>query len=157
MQQSSDVFVVSSGVIAAGLASLGLKNVHTVATDEIRFGDNDRHAALVAHVCGADALILLSDVDGFYGADPHSANAYFIPEVGIGENLRGIKASDGVELMGQRELKLVEVLFRIMLRRWSFFTASLRRSSPLLCNILLFTQMDYPSLSANIMILQVFD
>jgi glutamate 5-kinase len=42
----------------------------TVATDEIRFGDNDRLAALVAHVTRANALILLSDVDGLYDGDP---------------------------------------------------------------------------------------
>ena len=42
----------------------------TVATDEIRFGDNDRLAALVAHVVRAGALILLSDVDGLYDVDP---------------------------------------------------------------------------------------
>ena len=42
----------------------------TVATDEIRFGDNDRLAALVAHVSRAGALILLSDVDGLYDGDP---------------------------------------------------------------------------------------
>ncbi|HEY6278282.1 MAG TPA: glutamate 5-kinase, partial [Streptosporangiaceae bacterium] len=41
----------------------------TVATDEIRFGDNDRLAALVAHVTRASALILLSDVDGLYDGD----------------------------------------------------------------------------------------
>ena len=38
----------------------------TVATNEIRFGDNDRLSALVAHLVGADALILLSDIDGLY-------------------------------------------------------------------------------------------
>ncbi len=42
----------------------------TVATEEIRFGDNDRLAALVAHVAQADALVLLSDVDGVYDGDP---------------------------------------------------------------------------------------
>ena len=42
----------------------------TVATDEIRYGDNDRLAARVAQLVMADALILLSDVDGFYTADP---------------------------------------------------------------------------------------
>jgi glutamate 5-kinase len=42
----------------------------TVATDEIRFGDNDRLAAQVAVTAGADQLILLSDVDGFYSANP---------------------------------------------------------------------------------------
>ena len=44
----------------------------TVATEEIRFGDNDRLAALVAHVALADALVLLSDVDGVYDGDPRT-------------------------------------------------------------------------------------
>ncbi|SHH76035.1 glutamate 5-kinase [Marivita hallyeonensis] len=43
----------------------------TVATDEIRYGDNDRLAAQVAATVGADQLVLLSDVDGFYDANPH--------------------------------------------------------------------------------------
>lgn len=44
----------------------------TIATDEIRYGDNDRLAAQVAVTVGADKLILLSDVDGFYTANPQS-------------------------------------------------------------------------------------
>lgn len=44
----------------------------TVATEEIRYGDNDRLAARVAQLVMADALILLSDVDGFYTADPET-------------------------------------------------------------------------------------
>jgi glutamate 5-kinase len=44
----------------------------TVATDEIRYGDNDRLAARVAQMIGADLLILLSDVDGLYTADPRT-------------------------------------------------------------------------------------
>ena len=47
----------------------------TVAADEIRFGDNDRLAALVAHLAQADALVLLSDVEGLYTADPRRAGA----------------------------------------------------------------------------------
>ena len=43
----------------------------TVATDEIRYGDNDRLAARVAQMMGADVLVLLSDVDGLYTADPN--------------------------------------------------------------------------------------
>lgn len=43
----------------------------TIATDEIRYGDNDRLAAQVAVTVGADQLILLSDVDGFYSANPN--------------------------------------------------------------------------------------
>jgi glutamate 5-kinase len=44
----------------------------TVATDELRYGDNDRLAARVAQTVMADGLVLLSDVDGFYTADPRS-------------------------------------------------------------------------------------
>jgi glutamate 5-kinase len=54
----------------------------TVATSEIRFGDNDRLAARVAVMVGADALILLSDIDGLYDADPRrQKKARHIPEV----------------------------------------------------------------------------
>lgn len=47
----------------------------TVATDEIRFGDNDRLAAQIAITIGADQLVLLSDVDGFYTANPKEDSA----------------------------------------------------------------------------------
>jgi glutamate 5-kinase len=53
----------------------------TVATHEIRFGDNDRLAALVAHLVGADALLLLSDVDALYTAHPDDPSAERIAEV----------------------------------------------------------------------------
>ncbi|MCU1669333.1 MAG: proB [Blastococcus sp.] len=53
----------------------------TVATEEIRFGDNDRLAALVAHVALADALVLLSDVDGVYDGDPRTGPAELIDTV----------------------------------------------------------------------------
>ena len=54
----------------------------TVATAEIRYGDNDRLAARVAQMVSADCLVLLSDVDGLYSADPAvDAAARFIPEV----------------------------------------------------------------------------
>ena len=52
-----------------------------VATHEIRFGDNDRLAALVAHLVKVDALVLLSDVDGLYTAKPGTAGARFISDV----------------------------------------------------------------------------
>lgn len=51
----------------------------TVATEEIRFGDNDRLAALVAHLVRADALVLLTDVDGLYDAPPSRPGAQRIP------------------------------------------------------------------------------
>jgi len=54
----------------------------TVATTEIRFGDNDRLAARVAQMIGADTLVLLSDIDGLYTADPRTnPEAKLVPEV----------------------------------------------------------------------------
>ena len=54
----------------------------TVATSEIRFGDNDRLAARVAAMISADTLVLLSDIDGLYTADPRKdKNAAHIPEI----------------------------------------------------------------------------
>jgi glutamate 5-kinase len=54
----------------------------TVATTEIRFGDNDRLAARVAQMVSADTLVLLSDIDGLYTADPRGdSSARHIPEV----------------------------------------------------------------------------
>lgn len=54
----------------------------TVATAEIRYGDNDRLAARVAQMVGADCLILLSDIDGLYTANPHvDPRAQFVPRV----------------------------------------------------------------------------
>jgi glutamate 5-kinase len=54
----------------------------TVATAEIRYGDNDRLAARVAQMISADCLLLLSDVDGLYTADPsRDSRARFIPEI----------------------------------------------------------------------------
>jgi glutamate 5-kinase len=55
----------------------------TTATEEIRFGDNDRLAARVAQMASADTLILLSDIDGLYTADPHrDPAARHLAEVG---------------------------------------------------------------------------
>jgi glutamate 5-kinase len=54
----------------------------TVATEEIRYGDNDRLAARVAQMIGADVLVLLSDIDGLYEADPRShPDARHVPVV----------------------------------------------------------------------------
>ncbi len=54
----------------------------TVATEEIRFGDNDRLAARVAQMASADLLVLLSDIDGLYDRDPRlHADARHIPDV----------------------------------------------------------------------------
>ncbi|MGZ5377691.1 MAG: glutamate 5-kinase, partial [Mycobacterium sp.] len=74
----------------------------TVATNEIRFGDNDRLSALVAHLVGADALVLLSDVDGLYDSDPRNARetggARLISEVSGPADLDGVVAGRGSHL-----------------------------------------------------------
>jgi glutamate 5-kinase len=65
---------LNSRATMATLLGLGVVPIvnenDTVATDEIRFGDNDRLAANIAVTVGADQLVLLSDVDGFYSANP---------------------------------------------------------------------------------------
>lgn len=63
----------------------------SVATEEIRFGDNDRLAARVAQVAGAQAVLLLSDVDGLYDRDPREAGATLVPRVeGVTEEIIGM-------------------------------------------------------------------
>jgi glutamate 5-kinase len=67
----------------------------TVAVDEIRFGDNDRLAALVAIMVRADLLVLLSDVDGVFTDDPRKRGAKLIPTVENPASLRiGSKGSE---------------------------------------------------------------
>ena len=71
----------------------------SVATAEIRFGDNDRLAARVAQMIGADACVLLSDIDGLYTADPRSnPGAMLVPEVreitAEVEAMAGVSATD---------------------------------------------------------------
>jgi len=70
-----------STLLGLGLVPVVNEN-DTVATDEIRYGDNDRLAARVALMAGADVLVLLSDVDGLYTANPRAnAEAQHLPEV----------------------------------------------------------------------------
>ncbi len=71
----------------------------TVATNEIRFGDNDRLSALVAHLVGAEALVLLSDIDGLYDSDPRKTQgARFVAEVAGAADLSGVVAGPGSAL-----------------------------------------------------------
>ncbi|WP_110206076.1 glutamate 5-kinase [Nocardioides daejeonensis] len=62
----------------------------TVATSEIRFGDNDRLAALVAHLVHADLLVLLSDVDGLYDGNPARPGTSLLSEVRGQADLAGV-------------------------------------------------------------------
>jgi glutamate 5-kinase len=71
-----------------GLRILPIVNENdTVATHEIRFGDNDRLAALVAQLVGADALVLLSDIETLYTLPPDQPGARPIHDVAYGDDL----------------------------------------------------------------------
>jgi glutamate 5-kinase len=63
----------------------------TVATGEIRFGDNDRLAALVAHLVHADLLVLLSDVDGLYDGRPSAEGSRLIADVALTDDLADVR------------------------------------------------------------------
>jgi glutamate 5-kinase len=75
-----------------GLRILPIVNENdTVATHEIRFGDNDRLAALVSELIGADLLVLLSDVDALYTRPPSEPGAEPIARVAFGDDLAGVE------------------------------------------------------------------
>ncbi|MDQ1687261.1 MAG: glutamate 5-kinase [Frankiaceae bacterium] len=75
-------------LLALGVLPIVNEN-DTVATEEIRFGDNDRLAAHVAHLVRADALVLLSDVDSVYDGDPGKAGSKRIADVRTDSDLAG--------------------------------------------------------------------
>jgi glutamate 5-kinase len=78
-----------------GLRILPIVNENdTVATHEIRFGDNDRLAALVSLLVHADLLVLLSDVDALYTRPPQEPGAVLIDFVGLGDDLSGVTFGD---------------------------------------------------------------
>lgn len=70
----------------------------TVATSEIRYGDNDRLGARVASMMSADVLVLLSDIDGLYSAPPNHKGATFIPE--LNEITPAVEAMAGKPVSG---------------------------------------------------------
>lgn len=72
----------------------------TVATDEIRFGDNDRLAALVAHLVQADALLLLTDVDALYDGPPARPGARRLPVVRGPHDLQGVRLGSSGSTVG---------------------------------------------------------
>jgi glutamate 5-kinase len=77
-------------LLALGIIPIVNEN-DTVATQEIRFGDNDRLAALVAELVSADALVLLSDVDALYTKPPSDPGAEKIEVVPFGSELTGVE------------------------------------------------------------------
>ena len=86
-------------LLALGVIPIVNEN-DTVATAEIRFGDNDRLAALAAHLVHADALVLLSDVDGLYTADPRRPDAKLISEVNSADELAAVQLAGAGSAVG---------------------------------------------------------
>ncbi|XAS69515.1 glutamate 5-kinase [Micrococcaceae bacterium Sec5.7] len=86
--QHTNAFRALNRLLNLGVVPVVNEN-DTVATHEIRFGDNDRLAALVAHLVRADALVLLSDVDSLYDGPP-SHGAKRIPLVAGPQDLHGV-------------------------------------------------------------------
>ena len=73
----------------------------SVATEEIRFGDNDRLAARVAQAAGADAILLLSDVDGLYDKAPDAEDALLVEKVeGITPEIMAMASASSSSGMG---------------------------------------------------------
>lgn len=81
----------------------------TVATDEIRYGDNDRLAARVALMVGADMLVLMSDIDGLYTANPrHDPQARHLPVVAeITPEIEAMAGEAGEDAKGGMVTKLL--------------------------------------------------
>lgn len=79
-------------LLALGVVPVVNEN-DTVATGELRFGDNDRLAALVAHLVRADLLVLLTDVDGLYDGPPSRPGAALVPEVADVSRLTGVEVT----------------------------------------------------------------
>ena len=89
----------------------------SVATEEIRFGDNDRLAARVAQAAGADAVLLLSDVEGLYDRDPREGGAQLVPVVdGITPKVLAMASSSSSSGLGsggmQSKLRAAQIAER---------------------------------------------
>lgn len=87
-------------LLEAGVVPVVNEN-DSVATEEIRFGDNDRLAARVAQAAGADAVVLLSDVDGLMDRDPAQEGAVLVPVInGVTDDIRAMASADSASGLG---------------------------------------------------------
>lgn len=91
-QSSENALRALERLISLGVLPIINEN-DSVATQEIRFGDNDQLAAKVAILLQADLLILLSDIDSLYTMPPSEPGAVRIPEVAFGEDLTLLQVS----------------------------------------------------------------
>ncbi len=87
-------------LLEAGVVPVVNEN-DSVATEEIRFGDNDRLAARVAQAAGADAVVLLSDVDGLMDRDPAQDGAVLVPVInGVTDEVRAMATKGSASGLG---------------------------------------------------------
>lgn len=91
---------VMGELLAAGVVPIINEN-DTVAVEELKFGDNDQLAAQVAHVVEADVLVLLTEVEGLFSANPHTdASARLLPWVGARDQLAVAAAQTATSAFG---------------------------------------------------------
>ena len=99
-----------------------------IANDELRYGDNDRIAALVANSVGADVLVLLTDMDGVFTADPRrDSTATLIPYVASDDPLMSITADAGGS--GRGSGGMASKLTAARMASWSGIRSVIARSS----------------------------
>jgi glutamate 5-kinase len=99
-----------------------------VANDELRYGDNDRLAALVANSIGADVLVLLTDMDGVYTADPRrDAAATLVPLVRTDDPLLSIRVDTGGS--GRGSGGMASKLTAARMASWSGIRSVIARAS----------------------------
>ncbi len=99
-----------------------------IAADELRYGDNDRLAALVAHSVSADVLVLLTDLDGLFTADPRlDPDAQLVARVGADDPLLAIRA--GVSASGRGSGGMASKLASARIASWSGVRTVIARAS----------------------------
>ncbi len=99
-----------------------------IANDELRYGDNDRLAALVANSINADVLVLLTDMDGVYTADPRrDPSATLVPLVSSGDPLLAIDADAGGS--GRGSGGMASKLTAARMASWSGMRSVIARAS----------------------------
>jgi glutamate 5-kinase len=99
-----------------------------IANDELRYGDNDRLAALVAHSLTADVLVLLTDMDGVFTADPRrDATASLVPLVRADDPLLAISADGGGS--GRGSGGMASKLTAAKIASWSGIRSVIARAS----------------------------
>jgi len=99
-----------------------------IANDELRYGDNDRIAALIANSVGADVMVLLTDMDGVFTADPRrDANATLIPFVRSDDPLLSISADAGGS--GRGSGGMASKLTSARMASWSGIRSVIARAS----------------------------